>query len=96
VANQPVSVGIVGSDLLEYSYGIIDRNSCKTNLIDHSVLIVGYDSSFNGKDYWIVKNSWGSGWGDKGYMYIERQEGQNEGTCGIALEATYPIVDVVN
>jgi len=96
VTQQPVSVAVVGSDLLEYSSGIIDQNSCKHNtLIDHSVLIIGYDHK-DGKDYWIVKNSWGSNWGDQGYMYIERQKGDNEGTCGIALEATYPLVDVMH
>jgi len=96
VAQQPVSVGIVGSELLEYSAGIIDQNSCKhDSFIDHSVLIVGYDNK-DGKDYWIVKNSWGWNWGENGYVYIERQQGEGRGTCGIALDATYPVVDVMD
>jgi len=97
VAQQPVSVGVVGSELLEYSNGIIDQNSCKDDaLIDHSVLIVGYDHK-DGKDYWIVKNSWGRNWGeDYGFMYVERQQGESRGTCGIALDATYPVVEVMD
>jgi len=97
VIQQPVSVGIVGSELLEYSHGIIDRSSCKDDaLIDHSVLIVGYNHK-QGKDYWIVKNSWGRSFGeDYGFMYVEREQGENRGTCGIALDATYPIIEVTD
>lgn len=62
---------------------------CSTSL-DHAVLIVGY-SSENGKDYWIVKNSWGTDWGMKGYMHIQRNSGQPEGVCGINLLASYPV-----
>ena len=51
-----------------------------TNDIDHAVTIVGYTT-----DAWIVKNSWGRGWGDKGYIYLER--GHN--TCGLAEYITY-------
>jgi len=97
VAKQPVSVGIVGSDLLEYESGIVDQNSCKDNTaLDHSVLIVGYDyDEAKGKEYWIVKNSWGPKWGVDGYMYMERQKGESQGTCGIAIEATYPVLDKI-
>jgi len=95
VTMQPVSVGLVGTDLLEYSSGIIDENSCKSNTeINHYALIVGFDH-LDGKDYWIVKNSWGTEWGQDGYMYIERQKGESRGTCGIALEAEYPVVDIM-
>merc|ERR1711990_819299 len=62
---QPVSVGIQAdqSAFQFYTSGIL-TGKCGTNL-DHSVLAVGFDTS---SQYWLVKNSWGSSWGDKGYV----------------------------
>ncbi|GFQ06638.1 cysteine proteinase rd21a [Phtheirospermum japonicum] len=62
---------------------------CSTSL-DHAVLIVGYDSK-DGKEYWIVKNSWGKYWGINGYMHMQKNTGSVEGVCGINMLASYPI-----
>ncbi|XP_023759344.1 low-temperature-induced cysteine proteinase [Lactuca sativa] len=90
VANQPVSVGICGSEraFQLYSKGIF-TGPCSTAL-DHAVLIVGYDSK-DGVDYWIIKNSWGNSWGINGYMYMARNTGDSHGLCGINMLASYPI-----
>jgi len=82
---QPVSVGIEADQMAfqAYSGGVLSGN-CGTS-VDHGVLAVGY-GTLNGKDYWKVKNSWGSSWGMKGYVLIER-EGPD---CGITSSASYP------
>ena len=65
---------------------------CSSNpkRMDHGVAIVGYgtEKSILGKatDYWIVRNSWGKGWGEHGYARIVR--GKN--ACGLANAASYP------
>ncbi|EFJ27435.1 hypothetical protein SELMODRAFT_16221, partial [Selaginella moellendorffii] len=89
VANQPVSVAIEagGQDFQLYSSGVF-TGECGSNL-DHGVAIVGYGTDAGGRQYWLVKNSWGSGWGESGYVRMERQ-GPGAGVCGINLDASYP------
>jgi len=88
VALSPVSIGIDASQLQSYSSGIYNNKSCTDNM-DHGVLIVGYGED-NGMKYWLVKNSWGGSWGEKGYFRIRRDEGKVEGLCGVTEDATVP------
>ncbi|XP_073109173.1 senescence-specific cysteine protease SAG39 [Elaeis guineensis] len=90
VSNQPVSVGIDGGgqDFQHYSSGIF-TGPCKTNM-DHAVTAIGYGTAEDGTKYWLIKNSWGTTWGEKGYMRIQRDVGAPEGLCGIAKLASYP------
>ena len=56
--------------------------------LDHAVLVVGYGHcSKTGKDFWLIKNSWGSKWGDEGYFKMARNENN---MCGVATDAHYP------
>jgi len=93
VAKQPVSVAIDAdlNSFNNYESGIYNPKNCKSTLndLDHAVLVVGYDS-LDGKDYWIVKNSWGTDWGINGYIWFEKVSGKASGVCGIAMEAGYP------
>jgi len=84
LAKQPVAVAIEAdqSAFQFYTSGVLTKG-CGTQL-DHGVLAVGYGTE-NGVDYFLVKNSWGPAWGDKGYIKI----GQNN-VCGILLAASYP------
>ena len=93
VAQQPVAIAISADTKLfqSYSSGVITSSSCYTSL-DHGVLIVGYGTE-NGIDYWNVKNSWGTSWGDKGYVKIARSDSTNDaGICGISMDASFPTV----
>jgi cathepsin L len=89
IAKNPVSVAIQANHLSFqlYKSGVYSGN-CGTNL-DHGVLAVGYGTA-NGKNHYKVKNSWGSSWGDKGFIFIERN-GDGKGKCGIQMAASYPI-----
>ena len=90
VAQQPVSVAIEADTRYFQSYksGILTDSACGTKL-DHGVLAVGYGSEGSQK-YWIVKNSWGAGWGENGYVRIARSESTNDaGICGIAIQPSF-------
>lgn len=88
VANRPVSVAIDGSQFQFYKNGIL-TGKCGTNL-NHIAAIVGYGASKDGTKYWILKNSWGPDWGEKGYIRVQRGIKAREGMCGIAKHAAYP------
>ncbi|XWS16856.1 hypothetical protein CRYUN_Cryun33cG0016600 [Craigia yunnanensis] len=91
VANQPVSVALEGDgQYFQFYQGGIFTGYCGTAL-NHAVTIVGYGTSEEGTNYWLIKNSWGTNWGENGYMKIQRDVGTPGGLCGIAMKPSYPI-----
>jgi len=86
-ANGPVSIAIEADQMSFqfYSGGVFDDASCGTNL-DHGVLIVGYGVD-GGKQYFNVRNSWGTSWGEQGYIRLAM--GKN--TCGLATVPSFPV-----
>jgi len=90
VTQQPVSVAIEAdqSGFQFYKSGVFS-GPCGTQL-DHGVLAVGYGTQGT-TNYWIVKNSWGVSWGSQGYILMAQGVGAT-GLCGIAMDASYPVV----
>ncbi|KAJ4717316.1 Cysteine proteinase [Melia azedarach] len=92
LANQPISVSIEASDrdFQHYSGGVFTGN-CGTRL-NHAVTAVGYGTEAEtGLDFIIVKNSWGSNWGERGYIRMKRNTGIPQGLCGINMFPSFPI-----
>ncbi|XP_029929036.1 cathepsin L1-like [Myripristis murdjan] len=85
----PISVAIDATRprFAFFHSGVYDDPSC-TQRVNHGVLAVGY-GSLNGQDFWLVKNSWGKGFGDQGFIRMVRNKNNQ---CGIARYATYPIM----
>jgi len=90
LAMQPVSVSIEADKLCFqlYKSGVMNNTNCGTTL-DHAVLAVGYGNE-SGQDYWLVKNSWGTSWGEAGYIKLAAVAG--EGICGVQEGPLYPSV----
>lgn len=88
----PVAVAIDASSIWFQLYrkGVYYNKHCKNkpDELDHAVLVVGYGRDPKKGDYWIVKNSWGPKYGEKGYIRMARNRNNN---CGIATVATLPI-----
>lgn len=79
----PVSIGVSTSGGFQhYAGGII--SNCGDGMVDHAVLLVGFT-----EEYWIIKNSWNTNWGEDGYM--RAQFGTNQ--CNLAHEPTTSVVD---
>uniref|UniRef100_A0A7N8XNI3 Cathepsin S, ortholog 2, tandem duplicate 2 n=1 Tax=Mastacembelus armatus TaxID=205130 RepID=A0A7N8XNI3_9TELE len=85
----PISVGIDARrpSFAFYRSGVYNDPTCTQN-VNHAVLAVGY-GTLNGQDYWLVKNSWGTSFGESGYIRMARNKND---MCGIALFACYPIM----
>ena len=96
MAGQPVSVDIDASsrEFQLYESGVF-TGPCGIQST-HVVNIVGYGVTADGTKYWIMKNSWGTGWGEDGYMRILKDRGSPGGLCGLNQQVVWPYVNSLN
>lgn len=78
-SSGPVSISIDASNWSFYKSGVF--SNCGTKVLNHAVVVVGYNSD----QTWIVRNSWGANWGDHGYITLG-----SGNTCGITEHAVVP------
>ncbi|KAL7738276.1 hypothetical protein ACLKA6_006607 [Drosophila palustris] len=84
----PIAVAIYAGNLQFYHNGVFNNPSCNKPA-NHAVTVVGYGHDNRGGDFWLVKNSWGSDWGEHGYVRMSRNRNNQ---CGIASHAFFPLV----
>jgi len=76
-----------------YSGGVLDDAACASSeIVDHALLVVGFGTTEDGKDYWLAKNSWGKSFGENGYVKLARGVQGPErpyGQCAILFQADY-------
>ena len=93
LAQQPLAVSLEADTAAfqTYSSGILSGPACGTTL-DHAVLAVGWGTE-NGQEYWLIKNSWNTTWGDNGFIKLAIT-GHDAGTCGVQSEPLFPSTNV--
>ena len=87
VAEGPVSISIAAGEFAFHSYirGVLDDEEGCGIETDHSVTIVGYGTTYDATpmNYWIIKNSWGTDWGESGYVRVQDTGVDGPGICGV-------------
>jgi cathepsin C len=99
VSQGPLSIIMDATQLSYYKGGIWNGHfsgepaalGCHNDFesTNHAVLLVGYGVESSGQKYWIVKNSWGTGWGEEGYFRIARS---SESLCAIYSDVTTSLI----
>jgi len=100
IAISPTSIAMQANQInfQLYSGGVYDNVECgESGVIDHGVLAVGYghDEALD-QDYIMVKNSWGSKWGEQGFFKLSRTSDNAWGTCSILKVMTRPTVETID
>jgi cathepsin L len=85
----PIACGFDASgDVFQfYSEGYYNNPQCSNVNLDHCMTLVGYGTDEQGRDYWLIKNQYGTDWGVLGYMFLPRNANNY---CGIVTDSSYP------
>ena len=87
IDDHPVAVAVFASNWSSYKSGIY---KCGFYFqVNHAVTAVGYGTAADGTEYWLIRNSWGNNWGDKGYMQLKASQTTQE-DCGARNYVKYP------
>merc|ERR1711934_1270782 len=89
VGPMTIAIDASGLGFQLYSSGVYSSTTCSNTRLNHAVAAVGYGRYLDGQLYYEVKNSWGTGWGNAGYILIARNQGN---MCGVASDSQYAIV----
>jgi len=85
----PLAVSVYASGWGSYSSGVYDGCDFDANIaMNHAVQLVGYGTDASEGDYWIVRNSWGSRWGEDGYIRLQRQSTAQCGTDSTPMDGS--------
>ncbi|TMW59975.1 hypothetical protein Poli38472_000017 [Pythium oligandrum] len=91
VDGRPVAVGVAAGNRTwkQYKSGVV--STCASSQLDHAVLVVGYGGA-DATPFFKIRNSWGSAWGESGYIRLKRGVA-GAGTCGIiGPKSVYPVL----
>lgn len=93
VAQNPVSAVVRANAFQHYVSGVFDDPDCGTRY-NHAIGVVGFGvEEGSGKEFWIVRNSWGEVWGENGYIRMRKDTENPKGECGIGLGAAYVVLN---
>jgi len=88
-SHGPVTIAVyVSSDFTAYTGGVFDSH--KTGTVNHGVILTGWDDDQGPDGVWFLRNSWGPGWGESGYMRIAYD------TANVGYAASYVVYDGVS
>ncbi|KAG2822945.1 hypothetical protein PC113_g12170 [Phytophthora cactorum] len=96
VTSGPVTANIdaTGDGFRHYAGGIYDAQDCLSDgeEVNHAVVVVGFGETDAGEKFWIIRNTWGTMWGEDGYMRIARGSSVGDyGPCNLYVYADYPV-----
>jgi KDEL-tailed cysteine endopeptidase len=94
VNSRPVAIAVeVTAPFQAYKSGVFSDTTCKQGgQVNHAINVVGYATWTDGTPYWNVRNSWGTTWGQNGYILMNRSLQLPNGLCGVCDYATYPSI----